>query len=98
MKITSDPNTTGSDPTVAGQQVPLLARDPEGNEIDWRAKGKCSNDTDPGSCIDQSCSGCKFLVDLLNRLRADRRTRAVRTTTGSAARERKTASRDEGII
>jgi len=95
MKITSDPNTTGDPTDVASSQVPLLPRGEDGKELNWRTEYVC---TCPPGSETSDCPGCVGLMKLLERLRSDRRTRAVRTTSGATAKERRAASRDEGII
>ncbi len=95
MKITSDMAT---DPTVAGQQVPLLTRDAEGNEVDWRKIYKC--DCPPTEDINAlpTCPGCITLRGILDRLRADRRTRATREASStSRPAARKSRRLDEDI-
>lgn len=94
MRITSD---MGTDATVAGQQVPLLTRDAEGNEIDWRTRYACTCPPTDDPNAPPTCEGCIALRGLLDRLRADRRTRSSRDSEGKPAASRKARSRDEEI-
>lgn len=96
MRITSDMST---DPTVAGQQVPLLNRDAQGNEIDWRTQYACTcPPTDDPNAL-PVCEGCIQLRGFLDRFRVDRRTRAATGERSSASRgtTRKARTRDEDI-
>lgn len=98
-KLTSD-LATGNDPTVAGQAVPLLSRDADGNEIDWRKKYICTCTPGVELTDDALCDGCKGLTELLRRLRADRRMRQAAprkasTSPTSPAKSRRRSHEDE---
>ena len=96
VRITSD---MGKDSTVAGSNVPLLTRDAEGNEIDWRKQYICTCPPTDDPTTPPECPGCIALRGLLDRLRADRRTRAVRESSerGPAPSRSRGSKRDENV-
>ena len=77
MRITSDMGQASPD-----QNLPLLTKDSEGNEVDWRTKYACTCPPTDDPNAPPTCDGCIALRGILDRLRADRRTRQMRETRG----------------